>query len=217
MRPQGLNQAALGSARGSCESTSKPIAVFLDRDGVLIEEAQYLADPAQVTLLPAAAEAVARLNHASIPVVVVTNQSGVARGYFPESRVAEIHARINDLLAAAGARIDCYYYCPHHPTAGTGTYRTECECRKPRPGMLCAAAWELDLELRGSFIVGDKLSDLRAGQAVGCRPVLVRTGYGAETAARLDEHDCQHVHVVDSLLDAVESIVMPGQERDRAA
>jgi D-glycero-D-manno-heptose 1,7-bisphosphate phosphatase len=154
-------------------------AVFLDRDGTVIEEVSYLAHPDQVHLLPSATRAIRRLNELHIPVVVVTNQAGVARGYFPESRVAEVHARLDELLAQEGARIDGYYVCPHHPTHGVGAFRTECQCRKPNPGLLLRAASELDLLLARSCMIGDKLSDLEAGARAGCRPVLVRTGYGA--------------------------------------
>ncbi len=154
-------------------------AVFLDRDGVLIEEAEYLSDPAGVRLTPGAADAVARLNRAGWPVVVVTNQSGVARGMFPLERVFEIHARIDELLATAGARIDGWFVCPHHPTAGVGPYRVECGCRKPKPGMLLRAAADLGLDPAKSWMIGDRPSDLQAGAAAGCRTVLVRTGYGA--------------------------------------
>lgn len=158
-------------------------AVFLDRDGTLIEEAHYLAAPEQVRLIPGAAAAVRRLNDAGVKVVVVTNQAGVARGFFPESRVAEIHAHLTAVLAAAGATIDAFYYCPHHPTAGTGEFLTDCTCRKPSPGMLLAAARDLDIDLSRSWMVGDNSSDLGAGAAAGCRTVLVRTGYGAGVAA----------------------------------
>src|SRR4051794_9602805 len=127
-------------------------AVFLDRDGVLIEEAHYLADPARVRPIPGAAEGIHRLNRLGIPVVVVTNQAGVARGLFPEERVREVHDRLAGLLARAGAHVDRFYYCPHHPTAGVGPYRVECACRKPRPGMLLRAAAELGLDLGRSYL-----------------------------------------------------------------
>lgn len=158
-------------------------AVFLDRDGTLIEEADYLASPNQVRLLPGAAAAVRRVREVGVPVVVVTNQSGVARGYFPEERIADVHARLAELLAAEGAGVDAFYHCPHHPTEGVGAYRVACDCRKPRPGMLLAAARDLGLDLAASWMIGDKLDDLRAGAAAGCRTVLVRTGYGATAAA----------------------------------
>jgi len=113
-------------------------------------------------------------------VVVVTNQAGVARGYFPESRVADVHTRLSALLAERGARIDAYYHCPHHPTAGIGRYRVDCNCRKPKPGLLIAAAHELDINLSRSWMIGDKSCDAGAGRAAGCRTVLVRTGHGHE-------------------------------------
>lgn len=155
-------------------------AVFLDRDGVLIEEIGYLSDPSQVRLIPGACAAVARLNRLGVPVVVVTNQAGVARGRFPEENVHAVHRHLDELLARDGARIDRWYYCPHHPTAGVGPYRVHCACRKPSPGMLLTAARELDLDRVASVLIGDKLSDLEAGAAAGCATILVRTGYGAE-------------------------------------
>jgi D-glycero-D-manno-heptose 1,7-bisphosphate phosphatase len=155
-------------------------AVFLDRDGTLIEEVNYLSAPEQVRLISGAADAVRRLNDAGLLVVVVTNQAGVARGYFPESRVAEVHAHLSALLAECGAKIDAYFYCPHHPTEGIGAYRVACECRKPRPGLLLTAARELGIDLSRSWMIGDKLCDASAGEAAGCRTLLVRTGHGRD-------------------------------------
>jgi D-glycero-D-manno-heptose 1,7-bisphosphate phosphatase len=153
-------------------------AVFLDRDGVVIEEVEYLAEVGQVRLIPGAAAGIAALNARGIPVVVATNQAGVARGLFPEGRVGQVHAQLARLLAAEGARVDAWYYCPHHPTAGEGAYRVSCACRKPLPGMLLQAAREWGIDLARSFMVGDKRSDLEAGARAGCRSVLVETGYG---------------------------------------
>jgi D-glycero-D-manno-heptose 1,7-bisphosphate phosphatase len=155
-------------------------AVFLDRDGTLIEEVNYLSSPEQVRLIPGATEAVRRLNETDTLVVVVTNQAGVARGYFPESRVAEVHAHLSALLAERGARIDAYYHCPHHPTEGVGAYRMSCDCRKPQPGLLFTAARELGIDLSRSWMIGDKFCDARAGEAAGCRTLLVRTGHGRD-------------------------------------
>lgn len=148
-------------------------AVFLDRDGTIIEEVNYLSRPEQVALLPGAAGAIGAWNAAGVPVVVVTNQAGVARGYFPEARVGEVHARLSALLAERGARVDAYYYCPHGPADG-------CGCRKPAPGMLRAAARDLRLDLSRSWVIGDKPCDAEAGAAAGCRAVLVRTGHGRD-------------------------------------
>jgi D-glycero-D-manno-heptose 1,7-bisphosphate phosphatase len=178
-------------------------ALFLDRDGVIVREVEYLADPSQVVLIPGAAAAIARLNAAALPVVVVTNQAGVARGYFSEARVDDVHRHLSQLLEIEGARIDRYYYCPHHPTAGKGAYRRECTCRKPRPGMLLQAARDLGLDLERSFLVGDKVSDVQAG-AVCRQALLVRTGYGTTEAARLAEHGMGSVQVHDDLRAAVD-------------
>jgi D-glycero-D-manno-heptose 1,7-bisphosphate phosphatase len=155
-------------------------AVFLDRDGTLIEEVHYLSSPEQVRLIPGAAEAVRRVNEAGVLVVVVTNQAGVARGYFPESRVAEVHAHLSALLAERGAKIDAYYHCPHHPTEGVGAYRVACDCRKPKPGLLLTAAREMGIDLARSWMIGDKLCDAKAGEAAGCHTLLVRTGHGRD-------------------------------------
>lgn len=155
-------------------------AVFLDRDGTLIEEVHYLSEPDQVRLIPGAADAVRKLNDAGVLVIVVTNQAGVARGYFPESRVAAVHERLSALLEECGAKIDAFYYCPHHPTEGIGAYRVACDCRKPKPGMLLTAARDFDIDLARSWMIGDKPGDAEAGAAAGCRTILVRTGHGKE-------------------------------------
>ena len=161
-------------------------AVFLDRDGTLIEEVNYLSAPEQVKLIPGAADAVRRLNTAGVLVVVVTNQAGVARGYFSESRVGKVHAHLSALLAEHSAHIDAYFHCPHHPTEGVGAYRVACECRKPKPGLLLTAARELNIDLAQSWMIGDKLCDAEAGAAAGCRTILVRTGHGSALPADVD-------------------------------
>ena len=182
---------------------SRP-AVFLDRDGVLIVEAEYLADPSQVRLIPGAAAAVRRLNDAGRPVVVVTNQSGVARGFFPESRVGEVHRHIAALLLAeAGAVVDHFEYSPYHPTAGVGEYLRDSDCRKPNPGMLLRSAAALDLDLANSWMVGDRRSDLEAGAAAGCRTILVRTGYGSASDLTAPTDELKLVAVVPSVVEAV--------------
>lgn len=152
--------------------------VFLDRDGTVIEEKNYLARPEDVVLLPTVGETIARLNATGIPVAVVTNQSGVARGYFPESQIAEVHARLDELLAPFGARVDHYEYCPHHPEEGIGPYQVDCDCRKPKPGMLVRSSRILELDLMRSLMVGDRPGDLEAGANAGCQSALVLTGYG---------------------------------------
>jgi len=146
-------------------------AVFLDRDGTIAEETGYVNHLSRFCIFPFAAAAIRRLNDVELAVIVVTNQSGVARGFFPEEMVRRVHEKMTQVLAASGARVDGIYYCPH---------KTEdrCECRKPHPGMLERAAREHGLELPGSFLVSDRFADLDMGRAVGCRSVLVLTGYG---------------------------------------
>lgn len=148
--------------------------VFLDRDGVLLRDPGYLSDPDAVELLPGVPDALRRLRAAEWRLVVVTNQSGVARGRFTEATLAEIHARMEATLQADGAHLDAIYYCPHLPNATVPEYRHDCSCRKPQPGMLRAAAEALGLDLAASWMVGDKYADVAAGQAVGCRSLLVQ-------------------------------------------
>lgn len=179
-------------------------AVFLDRDGVLIEDAHFVGERDRVRLIPGSAEAVAQLNRAGWPVVVVTNQSGVARGRFTEADVAAVHAHLAELLTSYGARVDAFHYCPHHPEADLAEYRQPCDCRKPRPGLLLQAAAGLGLDLAASWMIGDRVSDLEAGAAAGCRTVLVRTGYGRQVnPAGLDREALRLELVAADLADAV--------------
>lgn len=155
-------------------------ALFLDRDGTLVEEVGFLARLEEMRLVPGAAEAVRAANAAGLAVIVVTNQSGVARGYITEAFCERSAEHLRALLAAAGARLDGYYYCPYHPE-GRPPYDRDHPDRKPHPGMLLRAAGEHGLCLRGAAMIGDRRSDLEAGAAHGVVPLLVRTGYGAAT------------------------------------
>lgn len=146
-------------------------AVFLDRDGTICEEVGYLNHLSRLHTYPFVPPAIRRLNDAGFPVIVVTNQSGAGRGYFPESLIAEIHDRIRQDLAVSGARIDAFYACPHRAEDG-------CDCRKPRTGMLERAAREHALTIRGSWVVGDRQADVDLAHNAGARPVFVLTGYG---------------------------------------
>ena len=150
-------------------------AIFLDRDGTLIEDRHYLRDPDQVRLLPGVADAVRRLNAAAIPAVVVTNQSGIARGLLTEADYAATARRLDELLAAMGARLDGHYHCPHLPDV-TGP----CDCRKPGPLLYERAARDLDLDLAASWWVGDRERDLGAADRFGGRAILVVTGAGLD-------------------------------------
>ena len=178
-------------------------AVFLDRDGTINEEREYLHRVEDFAFIPGAAEAIGRLKDAGFCVVVVTNQSGIGRGYYDEAALCVLHSHLDRELDRFGAAIDAYYFCPHHPEHGVGDYRQECACRKPMPGMLVKAAADLGIDLRRSYIIGDKLADVAAGLAAGCRPILVRTGYGRDEEALLPEG----VSCYDDLRAAVEAIV----------
>ena len=181
-------------------------AVFLDRDGTLIEEVGYLDRADRVALYPWTIDAVRLLNRAGLPVIVVTNQSGVARGFFTEAIVDELHRHISALLAAGGARIDAYYYCPHHPEGHVDGYTRVCDCRKPERGLIDRAVRELDVDPRRSFVVGDRWLDVRLARAVGARGVLVRTGYGAAEEAR-PAPDVAADAVADNLMGATSWIL----------
>ncbi len=155
-------------------------AVVLDRDGTVNEEVGYLADLARLRLISGAGAAIRRLNEAGFKVVLVTNQSGVARGYFSENLVHEAHARLAAMLSPEGARIDAVYYCPHHPTAGNSRYTMDCDCRKPRTGLIDRAVKELTLDVNHSYMVGDKWSDIELAQRAGIRSVLVMSGFAPD-------------------------------------
>ncbi len=177
-------------------------AVFLDRDGVIIEEVNYLSEPDQLRLIPGAAEAIMRLNESGLPVIVITNQAGVARGYYQEARIQVVHAALSQQLAQVGAHIDRYYYCPHHPTEGLPPYRMECNCRKPKPGLLLQAAQDFDLDLKRCWVIGDNHSDIALTRSTGCRTILVLTGHGARVWREWRE-EFQPGHVASDLSAAV--------------
>lgn len=155
-------------------------AIFLDRDGTLNVEVNYLHRIEDLELVPGAAEAVRSLSQAGFLVIVVTNQAGIARGYYDEAALHALHAEIQRRLAAEGAHIDAFYFCPHHPEFGG-----VCECRKPAPGMLRQAAQAHNIDPARSWLIGDTSGDIGAGRAVGCRTILVRSGYGAQAEAAL--------------------------------
>ncbi|MHB8909204.1 MAG: D-glycero-alpha-D-manno-heptose-1,7-bisphosphate 7-phosphatase [Syntrophales bacterium] len=161
-------------------------AVFLDRDGTINEEVGYLDRLEKLRLIPGAAAAIRLINESGMKAVVVTNQSGVARGLFTEAFVDEVHAHLRKMLRKEGSSLDGFYFCPHHPTEGRGRYLRSCNCRKPSPGLLLKAAEELSLEPACSYMIGDTLKDIEAAARIGARGILVRTGYGADAAAVLD-------------------------------
>jgi len=167
-------------------------AVFLDRDGTINEEVGFLTDFSMLRLIPGASAAIKRLNESGFKVVVVTNQSGVARGYFTESFVQETHERIVQMLRGAGASLDGIYYCPHHPTTGNPLYTVVCDCRKPGTGLIDRAVRDLHIDTSISYVVGDRWSDVELGQRAGAHTVLVRTGFAAD-----DPGNVRSAHVVD--------------------
>ncbi len=174
-------------------------AVFLDRDGTLNEEVRYLDRSDNLQLLPGAVQAVRLLNERGWRVVVVTNQSGVARGYFTENDLSVIHERLKRDLAQGGAYLDGIRYCPHHPDAG-------CLCRKPGVALFLDAAQQLDIDLAASYLVGDKLTDLLPARRLGARTVLVLTGYGDAELSAARTAGFEPDYVAAGLLEAAQWI-----------
>jgi D-glycero-D-manno-heptose 1,7-bisphosphate phosphatase len=156
----------------------KAAAVFLDRDGTINEEVGYLDSLEKLRMIPEAFEAIRLINQSGMKAVVISNQSGVARGYFDEAFVETVHDRIQALLGQHRARIDRFYYCPHHPKEGIGVYRRACACRKPEAGLLLRASKEMGIELARSYMVGDMSKDIEAAGKAGAKGILVQTGYG---------------------------------------
>jgi D-glycero-D-manno-heptose 1,7-bisphosphate phosphatase len=173
-------------------------AAFLDRDGTMVVEKEYLADPDRIEVIPHATDAVRLLNQRGCWVIGVTNQSGVARGYFGEDVVRLMNARVIDLYAQAGARIDRIYYCPHYPTSGV----PPCACRKPQRGMIDQAIRDLPIDLSRSVVIGDRADDIQLAHTIGAPGILVLTGYGREESQALD-HMTRPAHVAADLYDAV--------------
>jgi D-glycero-D-manno-heptose 1,7-bisphosphate phosphatase len=183
-------------------------AVFLDRDGTINEQMGYINHISRFVMLPKAAAGIRLLNEQGIAVVVVSNQSGLARGYFPESLLAKVHARMTGELAEAGAHVDGIYVCPHHPEAKEERFRVACDCRKPKPGLFLKAAADLGLDLARSYVVGDRWSDLKAAAAVQAKGVLVLTGYGRGDYEYIGPRQpVQPIHVAEDLYAAAEWIV----------
>jgi D-glycero-D-manno-heptose 1,7-bisphosphate phosphatase len=183
-------------------------AIFMDRDGTLCHEVGYVNHLGRFRLYPYAVDAVRLINRCGFLAVVVTNQAGVARGYFPESLVHEVHATMRAAMEAGGARLDGVYVCIHHPSVGEPPYRQDCDCRKPRPGLLRRAEAELGIDLRRSWMVGDRRNDLEVAWNAGARAALVRTGYGeGELKWFAGGWPRQPDLVADHLLEAVQKIL----------
>ena len=183
-------------------------AIFMDRDGTVAHEVGYVNHLSRFRPFPYAVDAVRLINRSGLLAVLVTNQAGVARGYFPESLVHEVHASLRSLMEKGGAQLDGIYYCPHHPSVGDPPYRLDCDCRKPRPGLLRRAATDLGIDLTKSFVIGDRLGDLELAWNVGARGVLVKTGYGlGELVSQAPSWARQPDLVAENLLEAVERVL----------
>ncbi len=176
--------------------------VALDRDGTLIEERPYLSDPRLVTLLPGTAEGLRALQRQGFALALVSNQSGVGRGFFGLEAVQRVNERLNELLAQAGVSLDGVYVCPHAPWAG-------CDCRKPGTGLLARAAGDLGISLGGAFVVGDKPCDITMGRRAGATTLLVRTGWGRDSEGRAE---VQPHYIVDDLSAAASTIISRSAE-----
>lgn len=183
--------------------------VFLDRDGTINEEVKYLHRPEDLRLLPGVAKAMERLRSHGFFIVVVTNQAGVARGYYGEEDVIRLHGHLNECLKEQGAFVDHFFYCPHHPEHGVGKYLTDCQCRKPKTGLFHRAEEFYRVDKGHSYMVGDKLLDVEAGHRYGVKSVLVGTGYGKELYSCLtaEERKLAFDHYAPDLLAAADWII----------
>ncbi|MDH4266814.1 MAG: HAD family hydrolase [Deltaproteobacteria bacterium] len=182
-------------------------AVFLDRDGTICEEVGYIDSIERLRLIPRSAAAIKLLNDREFKVVVVTNQSGVARGFFPEELLEELHGELSRQLREEGAHLDGIYYCPHHPHEGNAPYVQVCNCRKPASGLLLRAAFDLGLDLSASYMVGDHFSDVECAQGVGAQGILLLTGHGRQALARKENLARPPALIASDLFEAVNWIV----------
>ena len=187
--------------------TAQHRGVFLDRDGTINEEVDFLRTPEEVRLIPGAGAAIRLLNEQHLVTCVISNQSGVARGFLTEADLLPIHQRLERELERDHARLDQIYYCPHHPTEGQPPYDIACDCRKPKTGMLRKGAEEFGLDLKRSFVVGDRIVDIQAGQAVGATTILVLTGYGKTAVEECSREGVRPDLTAGSIVEAVHFIV----------
>jgi D-glycero-D-manno-heptose 1,7-bisphosphate phosphatase len=184
--------------------SEKSKAVFLDRDGTIIEDTGYISTPAQIKFIPGSIAAIKKLNQAGYKVIVITNQSGVARGLFSEDMLQSIDKVIHRHILNGHAHVDGFYYCPHHPEHGVYPYKQKCGCRKPEIGMIEKAVKEHQIELESSFLVGDHSGDIAAGKKAGVQTIFVLTGHGTEEKAKLP---AKPDHTAADLAAAVEYIL----------
>ncbi|GHU62261.1 hypothetical protein FACS189418_3330 [Clostridia bacterium] len=178
-------------------------AIFLDRDGTINEEVNYLYEIEKFAFIPGVPEALAQLKKAGYLLLVVTNQAGIARGYYTESDVQLLHSYINQCLFKQSVQIDRFYYCPHHPQ-GKGKYKKECLCRKPNVGMLERACTDFFIDRKKSFLIGDNQGDILAAKNFGIPSILVRTGHGKSVEKQLEK---DYLYCAENLAEAVEWIL----------
>ena len=179
-------------------------AIFFDRDGTLLVEFGYVAHPTLVVPYAFTAEALRRAKDSGFLLIVVTNQSGIARGWLSEKDLDLVHKRMQSILGQAGVALDAIYYCPHHPDATVETYRKRCTCRKPGTALGEMAIRRFSIDVTRSFVIGDKATDLRFGKALGLGPCLVRTGFGTREENQMRDDGLRDVRVVESVLEAVD-------------
>ena len=189
----------------------KKRAIFLDRDGTINEEVGYIERLDRLVIIPAAFEAIRLINLNGFKAVVVTNQAGIAKGLFNEAFVMQTNERLQEFLRQKGAAIDAFYFCPHHPTEGVPPYRQVCDCRKPAPGLFYQAARDMDIDLTGSFMIGDRYRDMEAAHRAGVKGVLVKTGYGADVLENIgpdqETPEAKPDHIAENILEAVHWIL----------
>lgn len=191
-------------------------AIFLDRDGTINRDVDYLTSPDQLELLPSAGQALHSLQQQGYLLIVVSNQSAVARGMLSEDQLLVINRKLEDMLRPYGVTLAGSYYCPHHPTVGVGKYRQACQCRKPRTGLFIQASNELQVDLANSWAIGDRLRDLLGPAELGCKTILVRTGYGATQEQELTvDPTANHIdlNVCDDLWAASQLIISQAHSR----
>ncbi|HSS21163.1 MAG TPA: HAD family hydrolase [Pyrinomonadaceae bacterium] len=183
-------------------------AVFIDRDGTLSEEVGYINHPSRFRLFPFAAQAINHLHENGWLAILITNQAGVARGYFSEDMIKTVHARMQQALENDGAKLDGIYYCAHHPSVGEPPYRFDCDCRKPKPGLISQAARDLNVDLEKSWMIGDRYSDVELARNAQLKSMFVMSGYGRGEWEHQKKNWKEHPDLVaEDLLEAVQLIV----------
>lgn len=188
-------------------------AIFLDRDGTLNIEKDYLYQEKDLELESGTIEALQILRSLGYLLLVVTNQSGIARGYYTEEDLKQFHNAFQKRLLKFGQKIDKFYYCPHHPQKGIGKYKVDCSCRKPKTGMLETGMKEFQIDRENSYMVGDKFADVQAGLSAGLSSILVRTGYGKAEEETLNQEEKTKIEIYDNLLAFAKALAKREQEK----